>query len=912
MIVNAGLLYYGGAMQFVSGTSHIYNNTIYGDGTETNGAIQFPQGVGPGGGAPVWYMANNIIYNTNSGQLYISNGDSGAAPIWSDFALLSNNNYYGAGNGPSQDPHPVNANPQFISNGTNFHLQATSPDINSGYNSISIVAKDLDGLIRSSLPTIGAYEFTGTSQLPSSPTVTITSPTSGSSYTAGSNVTITTTASETNGTISNIALYNGSGLLLGSSGTSPYNYVSTNMAAGGYTFYAVATDANGISTSSTPITVTVTSSSSVPVITTQPASITVTAPASATFSVTATGTPSPTYQWMQSINGGAFSIISGAASPSYTTPATTTANSGTQFKCVVSNTAGSVTSNAATLTVNSTGQSASGTTIPPASQIIDSKGTIWTLVHGNSFQNGAADGGGGSSGNITLMLYFNGFIYVNTSNDGWWEWNSGWGRVSGDPRGLSSAPSITAQPSSITVTSPATATFSIAATGTPAPSFQWMQSINGGSFSNISGATSTSYTTSATTTANSGTQFECVVTNASGSVTSNIATLTVNAPTKTGTPVVSITSPANGSSFTAGSSINITANASETNGSIAGVYFYNGTTFLGSDSVSPYTFNWTNVPAGSYNLIAVAIDASGVSVSSNPVGITVTSSSYPPVVSITSPSNKSTFTQGSTFTVTASASEINGTIAQVQYYSGSTLLATANTSPYTASWTNSNAGSFTLTAKAIDTKGVSTISSPITFTVTAASSSPIVSITSPADASSYTAGSNITITASASENNGTITQVQFYNGSTLLGTDTASPYNLTWGNVPAGSYNLTAVAIDNKGVSTTSTPVAVTVTPAVPPVIVTITTPTNGTSLTSGSSVTITASASISNGRITKVQFYNGTTFMGSAVLSPYTFAWSNIAAGTYNLTAVAYDSNNNTTTSPVVTVTVTSGNKFF
>ena len=115
--------------------------------------------------------------------------------------------------------------------------------------------------------------------LPSSPVVTITSPASGSSYTAGSNVTITTTASETNGTISNIALYNGSGILLGSSSTSPYNYVYTNILAGTYTFYAVATDANGVSTTSSSITVTVTASSIAPGITTQPVSVTVTAPA---------------------------------------------------------------------------------------------------------------------------------------------------------------------------------------------------------------------------------------------------------------------------------------------------------------------------------------------------------------------------------------------------------------------------------------------------------------------------------------------------------------------------------------------------------------------------------------------------------------------------------------------------------
>src|SRR5262249_45793313 len=89
------------------------------------------------------------------------------------------------------------------------------------------------------------------------------------------------------------------------------------------------------------------------------------------------------------------------------------------------------------------------------------------------------------------------------------------------------APSITAQPSSVTVTAPASAVFTVAATGVPAPTYQWMLSTDGVNFSNISGATGASYNTGATTTNNSGNQYKCVVSNASGSVTSFTATLTV-------------------------------------------------------------------------------------------------------------------------------------------------------------------------------------------------------------------------------------------------------------------------------------------------------------------------------------------------------------------------------------------------
>jgi hypothetical protein len=95
------------------------------------------------------------------------------------------------------------------------------------------------------------------------------------------------------------------------------------------------------------------SQSTAPAITSQPASQTVAPGQTAMFSVTATGTPPLTYQWQ--MNG---ANITGAASASYNTPATTTADTGEQFRVVVSNSLGNVTSNAATLTVNS-GPSAS-------------------------------------------------------------------------------------------------------------------------------------------------------------------------------------------------------------------------------------------------------------------------------------------------------------------------------------------------------------------------------------------------------------------------------------------------------------------------------------------------------------------------------------------------------------------------
>ena len=88
---------------------------------------------------------------------------------------------------------------------------------------------------------------------------------------------------------------------------------------------------------------------------------------------------------------------------------------------------------------------------------------------------------------------------------------------------------------------------------------------------------------------------------------------------------------------------------------------------------------------------------------------------------------------------------------------------------------------------------------------------PTVSITSPAAATTTTAPASITVAASASDADGTVTKVDFYANGALIGTDTTSPYSVSWANVVAGSYQLTAVATDNRSFTTTSDAVGVTV-----------------------------------------------------------------------------------------------------
>ena len=90
---------------------------------------------------------------------------------------------------------------------------------------------------------------------------------------------------------------------------------------------------------------------------------------------------------------------------------------------------------------------------------------------------------------------------------------------------------------------------------------------------------------------------------------------------------------------------------------------------------------------------------------------------------------------------------------------------------------------------------------------------PTASITSPADGATFPWKPTITVTATASDPDGSVTKVEFRDGTTVLGQDTTAPYSYTWRNVPSGNHVLTARATDNAGAATTSSPVGITVKP---------------------------------------------------------------------------------------------------
>ena len=176
-------------------------------------------------------------------------------------------------------------------------------------------------------------------------------------------------------------------------------------------------------------------------------------------------------------------------------------------------------------------------------------------------------------------------------------------------------------------------------------------------------------------------------------------------------------------------------------------------------------------------------------------------------VSINSPAPNSTLALGTNIIITASASVSGGTITNVQFYANSTDLGGATNSPYTLTWQNAPAGDYALTAVASDDQGQSVTSSVVNVTV--AYIPPTVNLISPAENAYFLAPGSVSISASAASSAGAVTNVVFYEGTTLLGIATNAPYVFDWTNVPSGIYSLSAQVFDEKGFTAVSDPVTV-------------------------------------------------------------------------------------------------------
>jgi hypothetical protein len=453
---------------------------------------------------------------------------------------------------------------------------------------------------------------------------------------------------------------------------------------------------------------TTTSSSSAPAITGQPVSQTVTTGQAATFSAAASGSGPLAFQWYR--NG---APISGATGSSYTTAATVAADNGAQFSVTVSNSTGSVTSNAAGLVVLSATVSPTISSQPVGQSVtVGQTATFSVGASGTSpftyqwYKNGAAIGGAAGASYITpaTVAGDNGEQFsVTVSNSA--------GTVTSNGATLTVtnaavAPSISGQPVNQTVSAGQTATFSVTASGTAPLNYQWNK--NGVA---ISGANGSTYITPVTATSDSGTVFTVTVSNSVNSITSSAATLTVNAgvyvisaapnafsfsgTANGGAPalqtVVFISTPATALSFTMTADqpwITMSANSGVTKATLQ----------LGVNPASMTAGNYSGhvlvTPAGAGNPPLTI-----------PVSLTLTAGAVAPSISAQPANQTVTAGQTATFAVTA-----------------------AGTAPLSYQWNKSGVAISGATGASYTTPATATTDSGSTFTVTVSNS--VSSVTS--------------------------------------------------------------------------------------------------------------------------------------------------------------------------------------
>ena len=429
-------------------------------------------------------------------------------------------------------------------------------------------------------------------------------------------------------------------------------------------------------------------------------------------------------------------------------------------------------------------------------------------------------------------------------------------------------------------------------------------------------------------------------------------------------PTVSLTSPKSEGQFAVGSSVSLGASASDSDGKIAKVEFYQGNTLLGTDTSSPYSYTWGKVKAGEYNLTARATDNKGATTVSEVVKIQVGSSSQTdknesvsskPGLGVGSGlleglvsfyemnSNASGVlrdSHGSNHGKSTSIGHVNGFTEKGNRYDGSSSISRA---PHSSSLALTS--EFTLMADVYrEGPGQASGSVIVGKTLSATwAEAEVYSIAITSDNKirirSHIGGLKEWVSRQTVPQGKWVRVIASYKsgeGYTLY-LDTASPeksgkmsgtlykstQGLTIGGSQAGNRRKVEGILDNVGIwnrqlSPAEAESLIRTKATYPDFAgganssptVSLTSPKSDGQFAVGSSVSLGASASDSDGKIAKVEFYQGNTLLGTDTSSPYSYTWGKVKAGEYNLTARATDNKGATTVSEVVKIQVGSSSQ--
>jgi len=357
-------------------------------------------------------------------------------------------------------------------------------------------------------------------------------------------------------------------------------------------------------------------------------------------------------------------------------------------------------------------------------------------------------------------------------------------------------------------------------------------------------------------------------------------------------PTVILLQPVHGASVPAPGTFVLQAAASDPDGTVSAVRFYANGTFLAQQTASPYVFTWNDIAAGTYTITASATDDRSATGTSAPVTVYVhrQETSRPPEVTLVQPVDHSTYSAPAAVSLEASVAD-DGTVAQVSFYAGSTLLATVPNSPYTWTWREVTAGTYQLYAVALDTTGL-TGTSPAVFisVVSSATAQQWCSLTVAIDPP----GAGAVIPSSG----------MFLQGSTIsLNAVPHEPYVFSrWSGAATSTHTPLILLV--------STHVALTAhfeyrPPANLPPTVTLISPVDGSTASVTAAIPLEAAAEDPDGVITAVSWWVGTTRIAETTQAPYRSTWVAQEPGIYAVYASVTDDGGATALSRAHTISV-------
>ena len=179
-------------------------------------------------------------------------------------------------------------------------------------------------------------------------------------------------------------------------------------------------------------------------------------------------------------------------------------------------------------------------------------------------------------------------------------------------------------------------------------------------------------------------------------------------------PTISISSPADNYSHTAGTSLPVNITAADADGSVSKVNLYYRGELFGSLAIPPFNFSIPNLPIGPSTFYAKAFDNVGDSTVT--AIITVTGVNVAPTCTLTAPVSNVTINQGVLVTLSATASDTDGSVSDVSFYMNGSKVSTVEAAPFTFTWSNPNPGAYTVYAMATDNTGLTTTSTSVIIT----------------------------------------------------------------------------------------------------------------------------------------------------------------------------------------------------